>query len=60
MFTETVFSINGLGYTAVQSLNQYDTPTVMGIIVFATTAIITLNVIVDLLYAWVDPRIRLG
>jgi peptide/nickel transport system permease protein len=60
VFTESVFSINGLGYTAVQSLNNYDTPTVMGIIVFATTAIITLNVIVDLLYAWVDPRIRLG
>jgi peptide/nickel transport system permease protein len=60
VFTESVFGINGLGYTAVQSLNQYDTPTVMGIIVFATTAIITLNVIVDLLYAWVDPRIRLG
>jgi peptide/nickel transport system permease protein len=60
VFTESVFGINGLGYTAVQSLGAYDTPTVMGIIVFATTAIITLNVVVDLLYAWVDPRIRLG
>ena len=32
----------------------------MGIIVFATTAIIILNLVVDLLYAWIDPRIRLG
>ena len=32
----------------------------LGIIVFATTAIIVLNLIVDLLYAWIDPRIRLA
>jgi peptide/nickel transport system permease protein len=59
IFTETVFGLNGLGYTSIQSLQQYDSPTVMGIIVFATTAIIVMNLLVDLLYAWVDPRIRL-
>jgi peptide/nickel transport system permease protein len=59
IFTETVFSLNGLGYTSIQALDQYDSPTVMGIIVFATTAIIVINLLVDLLYAWIDPRIRL-
>jgi ABC-type dipeptide/oligopeptide/nickel transport system permease component len=33
---------------------------VLGILVFATTAIIVLNLVVDLLYAWIDPRIRLS
>jgi peptide/nickel transport system permease protein len=60
VFTESVFGLPGLGYSSIQGLTNYDTPTVMGIIVFATTAIIVLNLFVDLLYAWVDPRIRLA
>jgi peptide/nickel transport system permease protein len=60
VFTETVYSLPGLGRTAVSALFNYDTPTVQGVIVFATTAIIVLNLVVDLLYAWVDPRIRLA
>jgi peptide/nickel transport system permease protein len=59
IFTESVFGLQGLGYTSIQALFNYDSPTVMGIIVFATTAIIALNLFVDLLYAFVDPRIRL-
>ena len=59
VFTETVYSLNGLGYQLISSLNNYDSPTVLGILVFATTAIIVLNLVVDLLYAWIDPRIRL-
>jgi peptide/nickel transport system permease protein len=59
IFTESVFGLQGLGYTSIQALNNYDSQTVMGIIVFATTAIIGLNLVVDLLYAVVDPRIRL-
>jgi peptide/nickel transport system permease protein len=60
VFTESVYSLPGLGRTAVQALFNYDTPTVQGVIVFATTAIIILNLVVDLLYAWIDPRIRLA
>jgi len=60
IFTETVYSLNGLGYQTIQALNNYDSPTVLGILVFATTAIIVMNLVVDLLYAWIDPRIRLG
>src|SRR5579862_290246 len=59
IFTETVYSLQGLGYTTVQSLTNYDSPTVLGVLVFATTAIIVMNLAVDLVYAWVDPRIRL-
>jgi peptide/nickel transport system permease protein len=60
VFTETIYSLPGLGLRSIQALTNYDTPTVQGVIVFATTAIIVLNLIVDLLYAWIDPRIRLA
>jgi peptide/nickel transport system permease protein len=59
IFTETVFSIQGLGAQTIAALNNYDSPTVLGILVFATTVIIVMNLLVDVVYAWVDPRIRL-
>jgi peptide/nickel transport system permease protein len=59
VFTETVYSLPGLGKTAVGGLFNNDIPTVEGVIVFATLAIIVFNLVVDLLYAWIDPRIRL-
>jgi peptide/nickel transport system permease protein len=60
IFTETVYSLPGLGRTAIQGITQSDLPIVMGVIVFGTVAIIFFNLIVDLLYAWIDPRIRLS
>jgi peptide/nickel transport system permease protein len=60
VFTETVYSLPGLGKTAVAGLNFNDIPTVEGVIVSATLAIIVFNLVVDLLYAWIDPRIRLA
>jgi peptide/nickel transport system permease protein len=60
VFTETIYSLPGLGRTAVQALGTLDLPTVEGIVVFSTLAIIVFNLIVDLLYAWIDPRIRLA
>src|SRR5437588_7066564 len=59
VFTETVYSLPGLGKTAIFGLNNNDIPTVEGVIVSATLAIIVFNLVVDLLYAWIDPRIRL-
>jgi peptide/nickel transport system permease protein len=60
IFTETVYSLPGLGHTSVQALQNYDVPTVLGVIVFATIIIIVFNLVVDLLYAAIDPRIRLA
>jgi peptide/nickel transport system permease protein len=59
VFTETVYSLPGLGKTAIFGLNNNDIPIVEGVIVFATLAIIVFNLVVDMLYAWIDPRIRL-
>jgi peptide/nickel transport system permease protein len=60
IFTETVFGLPGLGKVAVEALTGFDLPIVMGITVFATLAIIVFNLAVDLLYAVIDPRIRLS
>jgi peptide/nickel transport system permease protein len=60
IFTESVFGLPGLGQTALQSIQQFDLPITMGVVVFATTCIIVANLLVDLFYAWIDPRIRLS
>ena len=60
IFTETIFSLPGLGQTAIQAITNFDLPTVQGIVVFATICIITANLIVDVLYSVIDPRIRLS
>ncbi len=60
VFTETVYSLPGLGQAVIQSLETFDLPVTMGVVVFATTAVLIVNVIVDVLYAVVDPRIKLA
>jgi peptide/nickel transport system permease protein len=59
VFTESIYGLPGLGKAVVQALQNFDLPTIQGVVVFATLAIITFNLIVDLLYAVIDPRIRL-
>jgi peptide/nickel transport system permease protein len=60
IFTETVYQLPGLGRTAVVAIGNDDLAVLMGVVVFATIAILFFNLIVDLLYAWIDPRIRLS
>jgi peptide/nickel transport system permease protein len=60
IFTESVYGLPGLGKTLIQAIEGFDLPTTQGIVVFATLSIITFNLFVDLLYAVIDPRIRLS
>lgn len=60
IFTETIYGLPGLGKLAIRSIGTNDLPIVMGVVVFATVVIIISNLIIDLLYAWIDPRIRLS
>ena len=60
IFTEAIFNLPGLGRLALNSVLNLDLPTMQGVIVFATLTIILLNLVVDLIYAWIDPRIRLA
>ncbi len=60
IFTEAIFNLPGLGRLALNSVLSLDLPTMQGVVVFATLAIILFNVIVDVTYAMIDPRIRLA
>jgi peptide/nickel transport system permease protein len=59
VFTESVFNLHGLGSELVTAAQNNDLPLVVGIVVFATIAVIVFNLVVDVAYAWLDPRIRL-
>jgi peptide/nickel transport system permease protein len=59
IFTETIFNLHGLGQQVITSYNQLDLPVIMGIVVFSTIAVIVFNLVVDIAYAYLDPRIRL-
>jgi peptide/nickel transport system permease protein len=58
IFIETVFTLPGLGKTSIDAITNFDLPVIQGVVVFGALAIIALNLLVDLLYAWIDPRIR--
>ena len=60
IFTESIFGLPGLGRSVIVAYETSDLPVIVGVVVFATIVIIIFNLIVDCLYAIVDPRIRLN
>jgi peptide/nickel transport system permease protein len=58
VLTETVFSINGLGRFLIQSIQFRDYPAVQGCVLFIAMLFVIVNIIVDLSYGLVDPRVR--
>ncbi len=58
LLTEVVFGIHGVGYLAYQSLINLDLPVIMATVVYGAFFIVLANALVDVLYAWLDPRIR--
>ncbi len=58
MLTETVFSWPGLGRLMVESIKSKDIPLVLGSIIFMATTFTIVNLLVDIIYAFVDPRIK--
>jgi peptide/nickel transport system permease protein len=59
IITETVFGLPGLGWTAVNSIEEQDLPVIIGIVLIATAAVVAANILVDVVYAILDPRVRL-
>ena len=57
--TETVFSLPGLGKAGLDALNQQNQPVIIGIVLLASAAIVVANIAVDVVYAVLDPRVRL-
>jgi ABC-type dipeptide/oligopeptide/nickel transport system permease component len=58
LVTETIFGVPGMGKYFVSSITNRDYPVIMGTILFFAIIIVLANLIVDLTYAWLDPRIR--
>ncbi len=59
VITETIFALPGLGRLMVNSINTRDYPVVQGIVVMTAMFLMMMNLLVDLSYGWLDPRIRL-
>jgi len=58
-FVENVFAYNGLGQVTVTALLNFDIPVVLGCVIFTSVIFVVINIAVDILYTFLDPRIRL-
>jgi peptide/nickel transport system permease protein len=58
LLTEVVFAIHGVGFLTYQSLTNLDLPTIMATVVYGAFFIVLANALVDIAYAWLDPRVR--
>ena len=58
--TETIFNWNGVGRLLVQAINSRDYPMVQTIVLIGSVLFVSVNLIADILYAYIDPRIRYG
>jgi peptide/nickel transport system permease protein len=58
ILTESVFGFPGLGKLAIDAINQQDLPIILGVTLLAATFIVVANLVVDVLYSVVDPRVR--
>jgi peptide/nickel transport system permease protein len=57
VLVESVFVLPGLGSLAVQATNQHDIPVIQGVAVYFTLIVVTVNLLVDLTYGWLNPKV---
>ena len=60
VFVEYIFGWNGLGKEIVNALNNLDLPVIMGSVLIIAFMFIIINILVDMIYAWLDPRVKLN
>jgi peptide/nickel transport system permease protein len=60
IITEVIFSIDGIGNYAAESVAKFELPPIMGVALYGAFFVVLLNTIVDVVYAYLDPRVRLG
>jgi peptide/nickel transport system permease protein len=58
VLVENVFALPGLGSLMVTSASQHDLPVVAGMVVYFTLIVVVINLVVDLGYAWLNPKVR--
>jgi peptide/nickel transport system permease protein len=59
VFVEYIFNWNGLGKEIVDALNNLDLPVIMGSVIVIASMFVIINIFVDIIYGWLDPKIRL-
>jgi peptide/nickel transport system permease protein len=60
LLTEVVFGLQGIGKLTYDSLHNFDLPVIMATVIYAAFFVVVANALVDLVYAWLDPRVRHG
>ena len=58
-FVESVFSYKGIGYETIEALKTFDIPVILGCVLFTASIFVIVNILVDILYAYLDPRVRI-
>jgi len=58
VFVEIIFSWKGIGWEIVNALEKYDLPIVMGAVLIIAVIFVVVNILVDILYGVLDPRVR--
>ncbi|MEQ8324541.1 MAG: ABC transporter permease [Vicingaceae bacterium] len=59
VFVEMIFAWKGIGWTIFRALEQYDLPVVMGSVIVISSIFVLINILVDILYTFLDPRVKL-
>jgi peptide/nickel transport system permease protein len=60
LFTESIFGLPGLGLTTLHAFTVYDLPVMLGSVIIGATVLVLMNLFVDILYTFLDPRVRLA
>jgi ABC-type dipeptide/oligopeptide/nickel transport system permease component len=60
VITETIFAWPGLGQLLVHAIENRDYPLIQGVVLFIAAVFVILNSVVDVLYSYIDPRIRIS
>lgn len=60
IFTESIFGLPGLGVLTLRAYNQFDLPVLMGGVLIGAVLLVTMNLVVDVLYTVIDPRVKLA
>ena len=59
VFVEYIFDWKGIGLVIVNALDKYDFPVIMGAVLFISVILIIINMLADVLYGVIDPRVRI-
>jgi peptide/nickel transport system permease protein len=60
IFTESIFGLPGIGLLTLRAFAQYDLPVLMGGVLLGAVVLVLMNLVVDIVYTFLDPRVRLG